>query len=556
MGLCLTAAFAAVLFLAQRLFGAPFLPFDLFDWLARVLPGRMVTFGIDTIVDVILVLNLGDVSEVAKTAEQGLAIGLFWLLGGVVAAAIFAATGRGRSAVIPSVAAAVALATGTFLASLAVNTATAARPVLVAAWIFAAFLAWGYAIGWSRQRLAEAATGGRAAEGRDPERAPAERGREPATGAPTDDVASAHRVDRRRFLIRLGGATALVTVAGTGVGALLRSDLRSPAPVAEAPEGAWSSTNPLPNAGAAVEPAPGTRPEFTPVEDHYRIDINTTPPDVDGEAWELQVDGLVDAPSRFTLEDLRGYPSLDQFITLSCISNRLGGDLIGTQRWTGVSLQRLLPDLGLSDDATHLRISSVDGFYEIVSLETIRADERVMLTYAWNGLPLPRRNGYPLRIYVPNVYGMKQPKWIDRIEAIPEWQAGFWVERGWDRDARMRTTSVIDTVATNLMIEGGGDGQRIPVGGIAHAGDRGIRRVEVRVDDGEWQEARLRRPLSEKTWVIWRYDWPFEAGRHTLTVRCVDGTGTPQIAERNPVRPSGATGLISEDVMLSAGAEA
>jgi hypothetical protein len=184
-----------------------------------------------------------------------------------------------------------------------------------------------------------------------------------------------------------------------------------------------------------------------------------------------------------------------------------------------------------------------------VDLATVRADERVMLAYAWDGLPLPERHGFPLRIYVPDVYGMKQPKWIDRIEAIDGWEAGYWVERGWDEEARMRATSVIDTVQTDMMVAGE-EGRLVPVGGIAHAGARGIERVEVRVDDGPWREAELRPPLSGTTWVLWRYAWPFEPGRHTLTVRCVDGDGEMQIAERTSVRPSGATGLVSTDVML------
>ena len=145
---------------------------------------------------------------------------------------------------------------------------------------------------------------------------------------------------------------------------------------------------------------------------------------------------------------------------------------------------------------------------------------------------------------------MKQPKWITSIEAVDGWEEGYWVTRGWDEDALMRATSVVDTVATNMMIMESDDETLIPVGGIAHAGDRGISKVEVRVDDGDWQEAQLREPLSETTWVLWRFEWPFEEGEHTFAVRCYDGEGTLQITESNPVRPSGATGISSETVML------
>jgi DMSO/TMAO reductase YedYZ molybdopterin-dependent catalytic subunit len=246
----------------------------------------------------------------------------------------------------------------------------------------------------------------------------------------------------------------------------------------------------------------------------------------------------------YSLEDLRSYPAADQFITLACISNRIAGDLIGTQRWTGVPMQALLPEWELDESATHLLMRSVDGFYEVIALDLIRNDDRVMLAYAWDGLPLRREHGFPLRIYIPDRYGMKQPKWLESIEAMDHWEAGYWVERGWSREAIMNATSVIDTVATDSLTER--DGQTlVPIGGIAHAGVRGISRVEVQVDDGEWREARLRQPISDETWVIWRYDWPFQEGSHTFAVRCYDGDGTMQVLERTSVRPDGATGVHS-----------
>lgn len=137
---------------------------------------------------------------------------------------------------------------------------------------------------------------------------------------------------------------------------------------------------------------------------------------------------------------------------------------------------------------------------------------------------------------------MKQPKWITAVEVTDQYEEGYWVRRGWDEVAQVKTTSVIDTVAVDAIL-GDGDQRGVPVGGIAWAGDRGISKVEVRVDGGEWQAAQLRSPLSETTWVIWRYDWPFEAGHHLFEVRCVDGNGTPQIERRSDVRPSGATGI-------------
>src|SRR5262249_16038316 len=160
----------------------------------------------------------------------------------------------------------------------------------------------------------------------------------------------------------------------------------------------------------------------------------------------------------------------EQFITLSCISNPVGGDLIGTARWTGVSVKRLLQDVNLSRGAKHLKISAADGFYETIALETIEADERIMMTYDWDGVPLLKEHGFPLRIYMPDRHGMKQAKWIVSIEAIDRAEDGYWVVRGWDREAHMKATSVIDTVAVDMMIVQATDVTRVPVGGIAHAG--------------------------------------------------------------------------------------
>jgi DMSO/TMAO reductase YedYZ molybdopterin-dependent catalytic subunit len=403
---------------------------------------------------------------------------------------------------------------------------TSTTPAISTLWILSTFLLWGATFGWTYRRLL--AAGSEVAI--------------PMNQAVATDV-TAERINRRRFLVRLGGTTATITVAGAVVGALSQGRRGGQALPAGMPP--WSATHALPNADAAVKPAPGTRPEYTPLAEHYRIDINTIPPTMDGSQWSLKTGGLVEQPLALTLDDLRRYEPMHQFITLACISNPVGGDLTGTIRWTGVSLQRLLPDLRLEPSATHLKIRSVDEFYETVPLEVIRSDERVMLTYAWDGVPLPPEHGFPLRIYIPDLYGMKQPKWIESIEATDRWEPGYWVVRGWDRVARMKATSVIDTVAADATANASGQ-TLISVGGIAHAGARGISKVELQVDDGPWQPAALRTPLSNLTWVIWRYDWPFQAGTHRFIVRCFESDGTPQIVTPSPPEPHGASGLHSK----------
>jgi DMSO/TMAO reductase YedYZ molybdopterin-dependent catalytic subunit len=281
---------------------------------------------------------------------------------------------------------------------------------------------------------------------------------------------------------------------------------------------------------------------LTANKNFYRIDINTLPPRVDGENWRLEVTGLVSRPLSLSLAELRSRPAVSQAITLECISNLLGGDLISTSLWTGVRLKDILEEAGLQDGARAVYIESVDGFYESVPM-TEAMDDRTLLVYAMNGEPLPVEHGFPLRIYIPNHFGMKQPKWITRMEIIDNERPGYWVDRGWSESAIPPTTSVIDAVAVDDYDASTGV---LPIGGIAYAGARGISKVEVQVDDGSWQEAELRSPpLSPLTWVQWRFNWKSVLGRHTFRVRAYDGTGALQETEPSPPHPDGATGIHS-----------
>ncbi len=293
-------------------------------------------------------------------------------------------------------------------------------------------------------------------------------------------------------------------------------------------------------------PAPGTRSEYTEVEDHYQVYLRTEPTFIDIATWSLPIIGLVDNPLVLTLDDImHNYESRDQYVTLSCISGRIGTTLISTTWWTGVSLQKILADVQPQSAARYLIITWGDGFYETVDLDLIASDERIMLAYAWDGEPIPFDHGFPLRIWIPDRYGMKQPKWITGIEVTDEYQEGYWVERGWDEVAQVKATSVIDPIVVDYIIDKN-DKKLVPVGGIAFAGVRGISKVEVRVDGGPWELAQLRAPLSETTWVIWRYDWPFHEGEHTFEVRCAEADGTPQIEEKQGNRPDGASGIHSQ----------
>jgi DMSO/TMAO reductase YedYZ molybdopterin-dependent catalytic subunit len=522
VGLLATAPAVALMALADRLAGLPFVPFDLFDWTTRVLPGGLVTFGIDSMIAALEFVGL-DVADTAKTAERATAVLAFVVLvtlAGVLFFAFFAlrrsrpdtASGLVMGALLGLPLAAISLAIG----------GARERPLVSVLWLAVVFLGWGVLVAWAFRRTVPAA----------------------AVGARAAGAASVERLDRRRFLVRLGAASAVVTVAGAGLARVLApSEGGDELASSLAHRTETGKGSPFPNAGDPVMPAPGTRPEYTPLKDHYKVFIRTEPEEVDGERWRLEVTGLVDRPLRLTLGELRSrYTVHDQYVTLSCISGRVGTGLIGTTLWSGARLQDVLDDAGLRDDARFLHIRSADGYHETVGLELVRSEPRILLCYDWDGHPLPADHGFPLRVWLPDRYGMKQPKWIESIEVSSEYVPGYWVERNWDKEARMKATSVIDTVAVDAAQDMGGQ-RLVPVGGIAHAGARGISRVEVRVDGGPWQEAKLRAPLSETTWVLWRYDWPFTQGDHTFEVRCAEADGTPQIEERKPQRPSGATGL-------------
>ena len=296
---------------------------------------------------------------------------------------------------------------------------------------------------------------------------------------------------------------------------------------------------------------PGTRPEYTAVADHYRIDIDLTSPVGQRNDLALSIDGLVPR-TRSRSPSTRSRPGSspqELFVTLSCISNPVGGPLIGTTLWTGVPFRDILAQAAPQPTARYAHLTAADGFDEVVDLNMVMSDPRIMLVYAWNGQPLPQAHGYPLRIYIPDLHGMKQPKWIVGIDLVADFIAGYWVTRGWDQTARMHTTSVIDTVATDSL-DVRGSHTYVPIGGIAHAGARGISKVEVQVDNGPWETAQLRAPLSPLTWVIWRYDWPFSEGLHQFAVRATDGQGKLQESQDQPTFPSGATGIDKKSVEI------
>ena len=540
VGLLTGIVVIVVSYLGGQIAELPFFPFDMFEAVTRVLPGAVITVGIDTLVKLLMALQVGPLSQTAKLAEQMLALAQFLLIAvayGAVVAAIAKRVPRDRLTIITLILAAVLfVVTALVVGAMGFPAAGAFFSVL---WLALVYGVWGMALGWLLREMLY------------------------LPGTDTTAVATVHR-DRRSVLYLTGTAVVALVTGAIGLADALGRGTATPEPeAAPVPTGGGETTGaqaaatpavmpttsgvaaspPEPTLEARIEPAPGTRPEITDNKDFYRIDINLLPPKVDASTWKLEISGLVENPMSLTLDQIRARPAVSQYVTLSCISNPLGGELIGASLWTGTRLKDLLQEVGLKPGAKELYIEAVDGFYESVYQEDMM-DERTLLVYEMNGEPLSPEHGFPLRIYIPNRYGMKQPKWITSMEVLDRVGPGYWVDRGWSAQAIAQTTSVVDGATTKNMDPAT---KVIPIGGIAWAGARGISKVEVQVDDTPWVTAQLRTPpLSPLTWVQWRYDWPSQTGQHVLRVRAYDGTKVLQTTEPHAEHPNGATGIFSQ----------
>ncbi|WP_347060067.1 molybdopterin-dependent oxidoreductase [Blastococcus sp. HT6-30] len=353
-------------------------------------------------------------------------------------------------------------------------------------------------------------------------------------------------VDRRRFLAVTGGAMVLGVLAGVGGYLLsgrerlneLRTAIRLPVPVKQA--------GPVP-AGADLE-IPGLTPLFVPNEDFYRIDTALRVPVVDPDGWQLEVRGMVDEPFTLTYAELMELPQIEADITIACVSNEVGGDLVGNARWQGVPLRRLLERAGLREGATQLIGRSVDGFTAGFPTVTALDLEEAMVAVAMNGEPLPAEHGFPARLVVPGLYGyVSATKWLSAIE-LTDWDVdGYWIPRGWAKDGPIKTQSRIDVPGPRATVAAG----RTPVAGVAWAPSRGIERVEVRIDDGPWQEAQLSEAYDVDVWRQWVLPWDATPGRHRIAARATDGLGEAQTDRRTPVAPDGASGYPVIEVVVS-----
>jgi DMSO/TMAO reductase YedYZ molybdopterin-dependent catalytic subunit len=266
---------------------------------------------------------------------------------------------------------------------------------------------------------------------------------------------------------------------------------------------------------------------------------------VDTSVWTLHIHGLVDRDTTLTWDELVHLPMFEQYVTIACVSNEVGGKLVGNAKWTGVRLREVLKIAGVQDAATQLVGRSVDGWTAGMPMSWVMDPAREpMIAVKMNDQALPPVHGYPARLIVPGLFGyVSATKWLSELE-LTTWEAfdGFWVPRGWSKEGPILTQARIDTPKTGATVSG-----RIAIAGVAWAPDRGVSRVEVAIDDA-WQDARLSTPLSDATWGQWVVDWDVTPGDHTIMVRATDGTGTTQTDARTPPAPDGARGWDSADV--------
>ena len=358
---------------------------------------------------------------------------------------------------------------------------------------------------------------------------------EPDGGRPTDDG-----MPRRGFLM-LAAATASVSVVAVALGryalggrAVLvdLDDLVLPSPAVARPPVSASQ-----DLSTVVD---GVSPVLTPTDGFFRIDTAIAVPRVDPETWQLRVHGLVDRELVLTYDQLRDLPMREVDATISCVSNEVGGDLIGTARWLGTPLAGVLERAGIGAGAEQVVGRSVDGWTSGFPIEAVTDGRDSLVAIGMNGDPLPARHGFPARLIVPGLYGyVSATKWLSEIE-LTTWEGfdAYWVPRGWAKRGPVKTSSRIDVPRRGATVEAG----EVVVAGVAWAPTRGIERVEVQVDDGSFVAAELTPPLSEEAWVQWRAVVALEPGSRRLRVRATDGTGQTQSDRPRPPAPDGAEG--------------
>jgi DMSO/TMAO reductase YedYZ molybdopterin-dependent catalytic subunit len=338
---------------------------------------------------------------------------------------------------------------------------------------------------------------------------------------------------RRRFIVRSLAALGGVAAGGATVLRIF------PSGMAMASVSIASADKPfrMPPDDPTFPKLAGLTPEITRNGDFYNVDINFIKPSVDHRSWKLKVHGLVDSPYELGYRDLQNrFEVVEMAHTLSCISNEVGGDLVSTAVWRGVRLKDVLGKAGLKDGVVDVVFRSAEGYSDSIPLAKALEDT-TLVVFGMNGVALPRAHGFPARIIVTGIYGMKNVKWLTEIETVNNDYQGYWEVRGWSDIARMKTSSRIDVPTDGAQVS-------LPaqLGGIAWAGDRGILRVEISDDGATWHPAVLKRELSPVAWRLWAADVPRGSGERKVLVRATDETGETQTRMETRPHPDGASG--------------
>lgn len=355
---------------------------------------------------------------------------------------------------------------------------------------------------------------------------------------------------RRKFLV-LAGAAAAVAVAAGAVGRYVGERA---AGLADDMRNFRIPTVPAGNAAPAIPAGTdigvdGATSFVTANDTFYRIDTALQVPQLTTEEWQLRIHGMVDREITLSWDDLMARTPIERVITLTCVSNEVGGPLAGNATWVGFPIKDILDEAGVQADADMLLSTSIDGMTIGTPVDALRDGRDAMLAVSMNGQPLPLEHGYPVRQVVPGLYGyVSATKWVVDWELTRFDQAqAYWTERGWGERGPIKTASRIDVPAAFAPVSPG----RVRIAGTAWHQHVGIDRVEVRVDDGPWQEATLAEEYSVDTWRQWYWDWDATAGNHNVQVRATDRTGETQTEERTPPIPGGSTGWHTRTIIVS-----
>ncbi len=361
-----------------------------------------------------------------------------------------------------------------------------------------------------------------------------------------DDLGPPRGPARRRFLVS-GGIAAVAAAAGTVGGRELitrrdvsqaRAAVRLPRPAVPAP--------PLP-AGSDLN-IPGLSSFITPSDSFYRVDTALLVPQVDPSTWQLRIHGMVRREVTITFAELLKRPLIEDYVTLTCVSDPVGGPYVGNAKWLGASLAALIRQARPLAGASQLLCTSVDGFTSGTPLQVVLDGRDALLAIAMNGMPLPVEHGFPARMVIPGLYGyVSATKWVTDIEVTTFATASaYWTQRGWSQQAPIKTESRIDVPAIGATLRPG----PAPVAGVAWAQHKGVAAVEVRVDRGPWHQARLAAVPDIDTWRQWVWEWPTTPGNHLLEARATDKTGYTQTPVQAEPPPNGASGYPSATVTV------